>query len=84
MTTPTTPTQPQPTAPAQGSHFFAITLQAPGYDGFEINTYSGTVTPAPGQTRYDLYQQLRNEIAASNPDMARSNTLFFSVESNAL
>lgn len=38
--------------------FYALSLRWPKFGGFEERTFKGTVTPTPGQTMSQLYEQL--------------------------
>ncbi|MEU8760909.1 hypothetical protein [Streptomyces sp. NPDC048659] len=68
---------------AQGSHMYVLTLQA---QTGRLHTMSGTHTPAPGRTRFDLLTQLRKDAVRLYPNsrMDGAIVLFFSVEPNAL
>jgi hypothetical protein len=76
--------QPAPAAQTQGTHHFIFTVQKPGPRGVDVNTFHGTLTPAPSMTRADIYQQLRAEHERRHPHMADANVLFFALEPNQL
>ncbi|MGK5448820.1 hypothetical protein [Streptomyces radiopugnans] len=79
-----TPRTQQNTAPAarpQGSHHWVMTLELPGR---AMSTFSGTWTPPAGTTRHDVFTGIQADIARQNPDMARGNVVFFSLEPNQL
>jgi hypothetical protein len=63
----------------QGSHHWMLTL-----DG--IGSRSGTCTPLPGETRYDLYLRIRFAIleAETRADGPVPPTLFFDLQDNAI
>ncbi|MFI1679770.1 hypothetical protein [Streptomyces sp. NPDC020607] len=58
-----------------------MTLEIPGKLS---STQSSTFTPPQGWTRRDAYTAIRNELARSNPELARANVTFFALESNQL
>lgn len=67
-------------------YHWILTLQSQSPDG-RIGTAngSGVVTPNPGQTRQDLFQQAFQYVCdQSGITPARSNVLFFSLEPNEL
>ncbi|GGU68961.1 hypothetical protein [Streptomyces lavendofoliae] len=70
-----------PTARAQGSHHYVLTLELPGRMS---STWSGTITPHPGASRHDVYMALRNQIGDQNSELSRGNVVFFSLEPNRL
>ncbi len=63
----------------QGTHHWLLTL-----DG--IGSRSGTCTPDPGETRYDLYLRIRAAIldAEGLADTATPVTLDFDIQPNTL
>lgn len=82
----TTQTQ-QTTGPAaqqRGTHHFILTLQKPHREGFVTATFTNTFTPRPGDTRAEVYEVLCEQVTRANPDLARANVLFFSLERNQL
>ncbi|MBC2879806.1 MULTISPECIES: hypothetical protein [Streptomyces] len=78
--------QPSDGQPPQGSHHFVITLETPisARSAGASYTLSGTLTPPPGATRYDVYQLVRAEAERADPLLQRANTVFFSLERNEL
>ncbi len=68
----------------QGSHYFVMSLSAPTARGPLLADWSGTITPAPGQTRFDLERAIKAEMVRRTPDLARSNITFFAIEPNQL
>ncbi|UQI47307.1 hypothetical protein M1P56_24640 [Streptomyces sp. HU2014] len=78
--------QTQHSAPAvqQGSHHFVITLQTATRNGWATGTWSHTWTPTPGLTREDVYRKILADLVEINPEYARANVLFFSLEPNQL
>ncbi|MEU0667812.1 hypothetical protein ABZ508_16640 [Streptomyces lavendulocolor] len=74
----------QSTAPAatgQGSHHYVLTLELPGRMS---STWSGTITPAAGASRHDVFMALRNQIGDQHPGLSTGNVVFFSLEPNGL
>lgn len=63
----------------QGTHHWLLTL-----DG--IGSRSGTCTPLPGESRYDLYLRIRAQVLdeAGLADGPVPVTLFFDVQDNPL
>jgi len=63
----------------QGTHHWLLTL-----DG--IGSRSGTCTPNPGETRYDLYLRIRAEVldAEGLADRTTPATIDFDVQPNTL
>lgn len=70
--------------PEQGSHHFVLTVQKPQTGSYAVGTWHGDITPAPGATRRDSYELLREEHARRYPDLAGGIVLHFSLESNQL
>lgn len=64
---------------------YVLTIQypAPGGRGFGVSTDSGVFIPGPGQTRVQVYEQLLERMVRAT-GATRTNTLFFSLEPNAL
>ncbi|GGT62498.1 hypothetical protein [Streptomyces lateritius] len=69
------------TAQQHGSHHYVLTLDMPGRIA---GTWHGTVTPGPTSTRNDMFLWLRERISSENPEFARANVVFFSLEPNRL
>lgn len=82
------PTQTQQTtglaAQQQDTHHFVLTLQKPHGQGFVTVTFANTFTPRPDDTRAHLYEVLCEQVTRANPELARANVLFFSLERNQL
>lgn len=70
-----------PTGRQFGSHHYVLTLDMPGR---VAGTWHGTFTPAASATRNDIFVWLRERISAENPEFARANVVFFSLEPNRL
>ncbi|MFF1476265.1 hypothetical protein ACFVYD_01525 [Streptomyces sp. NPDC058301] len=77
-----TQTEKTTTAPAsQGSHHWVMTVELPG---LAMQTLFGTCTPPQRATRHDVFMAIKSDIAQQDPEMARANVLFFSLEPNQL
>jgi hypothetical protein len=63
----------------QGTHHWLLTLHG-------VGSRSGTCTPEPGETRYDLYLRIRAEVldAEGLADAPVPVTLAFDVQPNLL
>lgn len=63
----------------QGTHHWLLTLNG-------VGSRSGTCTPEPGETRYDLYLRIRAEVldAEGLADASTPVTLSFDVQPNNL
>jgi hypothetical protein len=72
---------PAPAATGQGSHHYVLTLELPGRMS---STRSGTITPAAGASRHDVFMALRNQISDQHPELSTGNVVFFSLEPNRL
>ncbi|MFE5900785.1 hypothetical protein ACFQ67_25715 [Streptomyces sp. NPDC056488] len=68
-------------SPAQGSHVYVLTLQNPQHSAC---TLSGTYTPPPGMTRFDVLTQLRIDMVRQYPSMEGAVVLYFALEPNHL
>lgn len=68
----------------QGSHFYAMTLNRPLKDGEANFMSSGTITPPPGTTRCDVYDELIARSIRLHPELAGASVLFFCLEPNTL
>lgn len=62
---------------------FIITFSA---DYKNLRTFSGTYTPQPGMTRYDVYNRIHADHLLQLPSLIRSvcQVTFFSLEPNQL
>ncbi|WP_053628101.1 hypothetical protein [Streptomyces sp. XY511] len=72
---------PAPDWYGQGSHCWVLTLSLPSR--MSVTQY-GTVTPAPGATRYDTFLNIREYVVAENPDLSDGNVVFFALDPNQL
>ncbi|MGW7001394.1 hypothetical protein ACWGCW_00855 [Streptomyces sp. NPDC054933] len=84
MTAPTESPAPEAQPAPQGSHFWLITVQTAQNHRGDVNyaTFHGSISPGRTQSRQDVYEQLRQHIAAQVGE--RFNVLHFSLEPNQL
>jgi hypothetical protein len=68
----------------QGTHFWFMTIQTASEDGSRISDYAGTVTPARGKTRMDMFNQVREEIGSYAPHTRAGAVLAFDLQPNKL
>lgn len=73
-----------PPAADQGTHFYMLALQIPTPTGFRTSSFSGTCTPGPGATRYDVYLDLRDEYARRYPECATAPAIHYDIQPNQL
>ncbi|MFG3038567.1 hypothetical protein ACGFYZ_16890 [Streptomyces sp. NPDC048330] len=69
------------TTAQQGTHLYVLSLQN---SRLGACTVSGTFTPTPGMTRYDILTQLRTEAVTEYPTMQGSVVLYFALQPNHL
>jgi hypothetical protein len=73
------------TPPAeQGTHFWFMTIHTPNARGVYTGSYQGTRNPEPGQTRLDLFNSIRREIAELYPETRGGVALAFDIQPNQL
>ncbi|MFF0429642.1 hypothetical protein ACFYUJ_35360 [Streptomyces sp. NPDC004520] len=65
----------------QGTHMYVLSLQN---SQMSACTISGTYTPAPGATRFDIFDRLRLDAVREYPSMEGSIVVYFALESNAV
>ncbi|MFI0925134.1 hypothetical protein ACH4TP_14545 [Streptomyces sp. NPDC021012] len=65
----------------QGTHMYALSLQN---SQMSACTVSGTYTPPPGTTRFDILTQLRLDAVRQYPSMEGSIVVYFALEPNAV
>lgn len=68
----------------QGSHFWLLVMQSRIKGGVANSSYSGTLQPDPGETRYDLFLAIRDMVAEQYPDAMESAVLAFDVQPNQI
>ncbi|MGW8351057.1 hypothetical protein [Streptomyces wedmorensis] len=66
---------------AQGTHLYVLSLQN---SQKAACTISGTYTPPPGATRFDILNQLRLDTARQYPSMEDAIVLYFALDTNHL
>ncbi|MGW8765552.1 hypothetical protein ACWGN5_23925 [Streptomyces sp. NPDC055815] len=66
---------------AQGTHLYVLSLQN---NRQAACTISGTYTPPPGATRFDILNRLRIDAARQYPSMEGAIVLYFALEANDL
>jgi len=64
--------------------FWLMTIQTPNRAGYNITDYQGVTTPAPGTTRLDLFNQIRNEIYREYPQSQGGAVIAFDLQANEL
>lgn len=74
-------TQTSQSTGTQGTHMYVLTIDDPGYSAVTVD---GTITPAPGATRYDAYRDIKARTIRTYPEMAHGIVTFFSLEPNTL
>ncbi|APE21700.1 MULTISPECIES: hypothetical protein [Streptomyces] len=65
----------------QGTHVYVLTLENQRKSAC---TLSGTYTPPPGATRWDVLSQLRFDAVRQYPSMESAIVLYFALEANRL
>jgi hypothetical protein len=69
----------------QGTHHWVISAQWPDGPGRTINgTWRSTVTPKPGQTRAEIYEELRTYLMEAETGGVAPTIMFFALEPNQL
>ncbi|MFJ6667425.1 hypothetical protein [Streptomyces sp. NPDC091383] len=71
--------------PAQGSHFWFISLLVPSAVGFDSYRCSGHFTPHAGMTRADAFELLLATVKEQTPELRTNATvLSFDLQPNQL
>lgn len=65
----------------QGSHMYVLTLQS---QQKTVCTLSGTYTPPPGVTRFDILAQLRLDAVRQYPSVEGGIVLYFALDPNTV
>lgn len=68
----------------QGSHFWFMTIQTPNAHGYDIGSYQGAFTPAPGATRLNLFNQLLADVQERFPNTRGGAAIAFDIQPNKL
>ena len=64
--------------------FWFMTIQKPNAHGYFLNSYQGTLTPAPGTTRLTLFNEIREEVDRQDPRTIGGVVIAFDVQPNEL
>ncbi|MFE2073713.1 hypothetical protein [Streptomyces misionensis] len=73
------------TEPAeQGTHFWLMVIQTPNAGGLHVNSYQGTWTPGPEDTRLDMFNKIRSYIDEKDPRARGGITTAFDIQPNQL
>jgi len=64
----------------QGTHFWFMSIRAP--EG--AMSFTGTVTPGPGETRLDLFGRIHDQIVSENPAVRDASVLAFDIQPNQI
>jgi hypothetical protein len=62
--------------------FWVLTLQWPALEGVVTNTAAGTVTPAPGTTRREIFHDVLAKARAQLGASGTASVLFFDLAPN--
>ena len=68
----------------QGTHFWFMTIQCMEDGKPAITGCNGHWTPKSGQTRYDVFQEIRREVEAQQPQTRGGVVVGFDLQSNKL
>lgn len=64
--------------------FWLMTIQTPNEAGYNITDYQGILTPRPGATRLELFNEIREQIERDNPQSRDGAVIAFDVQPNDL
>lgn len=71
----------------QGSHYFLLVVQPQPPRGFPVAQpvyWASTYTPAAGETRFDVQQELFRQLLAKRPHCRNATIINFTLERNEL
>lgn len=69
----------------QGTHFWTMAIQArSATEGLNITGAWGTWTPKRGQTRYDVFNDIRGALSESQPETRGGVVIAFDIQPNKL
>ncbi|GHB15034.1 hypothetical protein GCM10018777_55900 [Streptomyces albogriseolus] len=68
----------------QGTHFWFMSMQTKNAAGYYLNSYQGTVTPARGATRMDLFNEVRGFVEENDPRSKGGIVLAFDIQRNKI
>lgn len=66
------------------SHFWFMSVVTMNAVGPWFNDYQGTLTLAPGATRLEVFNQIREEVAQNDPRSRGSLVIAFDIQPNEL
>lgn len=69
---------------SQGTHFWFMAIQTPNRTGYRLNDYQGVLTPRPGSTRLDLFNDIRREVEQQDPLSRGGIVVAFDLQPNKL
>lgn len=64
--------------------FWLMTIQTPNQAGYNITDYQGVLTPKPGTTRIDLFNEIRDQIYRDFPQSRGGAVIAFDAQPNEL
>ncbi|MFC8013292.1 hypothetical protein [Streptomyces cinereoruber] len=65
-------------------YHYILTLQLPTRTGVALQTWTSTADVPPGMGRQAVYKDLLRQCTAGDPEWARANVLFWSLEPDDL
>lgn len=68
----------------QGTHFWFMAIQTPNHTGYRLNDYQGVLTPLPGSTRLDLFNDIRREVERQDPLSRGGIVVAFDLQPNKI
>lgn len=68
----------------QGTHFWFMTMQTPNAAGYFMNSYQGTWTPGPEETRLDMFNSLRSLVEETDPRSRGGTVIAFDIQPNQI
>lgn len=68
----------------QGSHFWFMTIQTANATGYYVNSYQGAWTPAPGETRLDVFNAIRRFVEEQDPRSRGGVVTGFDLQPNTI
>ncbi len=68
----------------QGTHFYFMSMQMSNARGFYTTDFQGVLTPKPGQTRLDLFNEIRADFEAREPRVRSGVVIAFDIQPNKL
>jgi hypothetical protein len=74
----------KPTPAEPDSHFWFLSVMATNAAGPWFNSYQGALTLAPGATRLEVFNQIREEVARNDPRSRGAIAIAFDIQPNEL